>query len=96
MQNGHTLTCRVFVTDNICPTITYQWIKNNITVIQFGTESSTLSFSPLRLSDAGQYTCRVTISSLYLSSDIIVMGTDDIRFQSKLSQYKVVCDYHRK
>ena len=82
-QDSNTLTCRVFLTDNLCPSITYKWTKNNITVIQLGTEPNALSFSPLRLSDAGQYTCQATISSLSLSRDITVMGSHDVIIQSE-------------
>ena len=34
-----------------------------VTWVQVGFNSETLSFSPLRLSDAGQHTCHVSVSS---------------------------------
>ena len=40
--------------------IIYLWTKNNGTRQQIGTTSNFLTFSPLRLSDAGQYICQVT------------------------------------
>ena len=60
---GYALICSLSGVENLNPIITYQWIKNNGTQIQVGTNSNTISFSPLRLSDAGQYTCQVTVDS---------------------------------
>ena len=63
-QNGYTLTCIVCKAENFNPTITYQWTKNNgtETQIQVGADPTVLSLSPLRLSDAGRYTCQATVS----------------------------------
>ena len=59
-----TLSCTVTGLTNSNPTITYQWMKNNGThQIQVGNNSNKLSFPSLRLSDAGQYTCQVTVDS---------------------------------
>ena len=55
--------------------------------MQIGTDN-VLSFSPLRLSDAGQYTCQATVSSPYLNNDITMMGTQDVTLQSEFS-YKI-------
>ena len=83
-RSSYALTCKVFVTDNLCPKITYQWTKNNGTVVQLDIRSNTLSIiSPLRLSDASVYTCYVTVSSLSLNSSITVMASHDVRFQSE-------------
>ena len=86
------LTCNVFVADHLCPyitTSTYQWTKNNSTVteLQVGSESKTLSFSSLRLSDAGRYTCHTTVSSFRINDNhsIRVMGSHDIIIPSKLN-----------
>ena len=59
------LTCSVSGDENLNPTITYQWTKNNGTQTQVGTKSNTLVFLSLRLSDAGKYSCWATVSSLY-------------------------------
>ena len=74
------------MTNNFCsPSITYQWIKNNNTAIQFGTEPNILPFYSLRLSDAGLYTCYASIGLLSLSNDIvIVMASHEVRIQSEL------------
>ena len=87
-QNGYSLTCGVSGAGNLNPTITYQWTKNNgtQTQIQVGANSGVLSFSPLRLSDAGQYTCQATISSPYLNDDIITTtDSGNVTIQSELN-----------
>ena len=77
-QNGCTLTCEVTV-DASLNSITYQWSKNNGTQTQVGTDR-VLSFSPLRLSDAGRYTCQATVSPC----NIVIMDTEDVTLQSEL------------
>ena len=81
------LTCSVFGDENLNPTsTTYRWIKNSGSdQIQAGT-SSTLSFTPLRLSDAASYVYEVTISSSYLTGDITAMNVNpqDVRIQCVL------------
>ena len=86
-QNGYTLICSVCGAENFNPTITYQWTKNNgtETQIQVG-DDPTLSFSPLRLSDAGRYTCQATVSSPQLNNSITMMDSHDVTFQSEFSQ----------
>ena len=72
-QAGNTLTCGVNGGEDLYPTIAYQWTRNDgSTQTQVGTNSNTLSFSPLRLSHAGDYTCRVTLGSTLLNNDITV------------------------
>ena len=85
-QNGYSLMCSVSGAENLNPSITYQWTKNNgtETQIQVGTYQ-VLSFSPLRVSDAGQYTCQATISSPYLNNNITMIDTEDIILQSEFS-----------
>ena len=59
-----TLVCTMSGVGGSNPTISYQWTKNNGTIqTQVGNNSDTLSFSSLRLSDAGQYTCQITVGS---------------------------------
>ena len=85
MGQSYTLICNVQVTDYLCPFTSYQWTKSNGTITQLEVEAepNTLSFSPLRLSDAGQYTCLATIRSFRISSDVTVMGTHEVRIQGK-------------
>ena len=91
-QPGYTLTCSVTGAENLSPTITYQWTRDiGTTQTQVETNSNTLSFSPLSLSDAGRYTCDVTVSSPYLNSDIMAASvpgnSPSVTFQSKLIAY---------
>ena len=65
--------------------ITYQWTRNGDSY-QVGTGSSTLSFSPVRLSDAANYSCLIIIASSYLTGNIITMTSFVVRTQSKLKQ----------
>ena len=86
LDQNYSLTCDVTVTGNPNSFITYQWTKNNgiqTEDVQAGTDPKVLSFSSLRLSDAGRYTCQATVSSTYLNNDITMMGTQDIRLQSE-------------
>ena len=82
LGQSYSLTCDVTGTETLNSSITYQWTKNNGTQTQVGTDR-VLSFSPLRLSDAGRYTCRATVSSPYLNNDITMMDTHDVGIQSK-------------
>ena len=63
----YSLTCNISRAENLDPTVTYRWIKNNGTQTHYvvGTNSpmSILSFRSLRLSDAGKYICEVTVNS---------------------------------
>ena len=74
LGQSYSLTCGVTVTGAANLTITYQWTKNNGTQTQVGTDR-VLSFSPLRLSDAGRYTCQATVIS---PCNITKMGTQDV------------------
>ena len=90
-QNDYSLTCNVTGAGNLNPTITYQWTKNNITQTQMppaGADPKVLSFSPLRLSDAGQYTCHATVyvSSPYLNENTTMTDSQDVTIQSEFSQ----------
>ena len=86
-QSGYSLTCSAGGTAApgiVNPSIMYQWTKNNgtQTQIQVGGDPEILSFSPLRLSDAGQYTCEVMINSSYLNT-ITEMGFSNVAFPSE-------------
>ena len=86
-QTGNTLTCDVSGADNLNPTITYQWTRNDgSTQTPVGTSSNTLSLSPLRLSNAGDYTCNATVSSTLLNDDIPASAdnTQRVTIQSEL------------
>ena len=80
-QNSYTLICSVTGDENLNSSVSYRWTKNDDTQAQI---SEVLSFSSLRLSDAGQYTCRATVSSPYLDNDITVVDSQDVTIQSEL------------
>ena len=72
---NYQLTCNISGTRNLNPTIAYRWTKNSGSgQTQVGTDSNTLSFTLLRLSNAASYVCEVTITSSYLSEAIIAMS----------------------
>ena len=79
------LNCNVAGSEHLNPTTTYRWTRNSGTEVQVGTDPSILSFTPLRLADAASYVCEVTISSNYLTGDIVAMtiNPQDIRIQSE-------------
>ena len=88
-QSGYSLTCDVTGDENLNPTRTYQWTRDNgNTQTQVaGTNSNSLSFSFLSLSNAGRYTCSVTVSSPYLNGNVLVSSSnsEDVMFESKLA-----------
>ena len=77
-QTGNSLTCDVSGADNLNPTII--WIRNGSTQTDIG-DSRTVSLSPLRLSDAGDYSCNVT--STLLSSPVAASNSQRVIIQSK-------------
>ena len=90
LGQSNSLTCSVSGAENLNPSITYQWTKNNGTQTQIqnqgpGADPKVLSFSPLRLSDAGRYNCQATISSPYLNNNITVNVTEDVMLQSEFN-----------
>ena len=83
---NYRLTCSQSVTraENLNSAITYRWTKDSGSgETQVGTNSSILSFTPLRLSDAASYVCRVTVSSSYLVSDITAVNTLNVRTKNQ-------------
>ena len=88
--DSYSFTCTVTGADRLDPTIAYQWFKDN-TVVS-GETQSTLSFSSLSLSDAGQYRCDVTVSSTLLSQSIAKMSnTQDLTLQSEYNSSLMIC-----
>ena len=83
-EQRYSLMCSVTGAVSINPTITYQWFKTTPRRIEVGTNSPILTFDTLVLSDAGQYSCEVTVSSSLLSQDATVVSRDyNLRFPSK-------------
>ena len=71
---SYTLTCSC---QSVNQTVTYQWKKNDTLLIGPEVAQSTLMLSQLRLSDAGRYTCSITLNSVEYSSNV------DVTIQSK-------------
>ena len=73
---SYTLTCTLSGGGDTLQTqgSTYHWRKNG--AIINGQLEQTLSFSSLRLSDAGQYSCTVTMSAIVYSAtkDVSLQG----------------------
>ena len=82
----YSLMCTVTGVDSLNPTINYQWFKTTTNRTQVGTNSPILTFDPLVLSDAGQYSCEVTVSSSLLSQDTIIVSKNyHLKFFSKFT-----------
>ena len=81
LGHNYTLTCKALVADYLCPFVSYRWTKENGTVTQ--PENRTITFSPLRLSNGGQYTCHVTVCSFRFNNEVTVTKTHELIIQSK-------------
>ena len=72
---SYQLTCSVSGDEQLRPdnmyNVMYMWTKNSSEQIGM---NSDLSLSPLLLSNAANYTCQVTISSMYLEGTIVAMN----------------------
>ena len=86
-QSSYSLTCGITGAESINSSITYQWTKNAGTQIQvpMGADPKVLSFSPLRLSDAGWYTCQATVHSPYLINVITKMDYQNVKIFQNIS-----------
>ena len=69
------LTCSVSGDEQLRPdnmyNVMYMWTKNSSKQVGI---NSDLSLSPLRLSNAANYTCQVTIGSVYLTGTFVAMN----------------------
>ena len=70
-------------TDNLAgPTLTYKWLRDGV-IIPSAVEA-TLMLGPLRTSDSGSYSCRVTVSDNLLTNSIVqISGMVTINVRSK-------------
>ena len=85
---SYTLNCSISGLENLTPTFVYQWLKDNGTLTRIGTNSSTLPFHFLRLSDIGRYTCNVIVDYTHLSgptSDISSRAFE-LQFSGNIAQ----------
>lgn len=66
------------------PEITYQWVIGHYGNESVLTANSTISFPSLTLSDAGEYTCKVNVSSgLFTTGYALGMKNYSLRIRSK-------------
>ena len=73
----YSLTCTLTGAERLTDSTTnYQWFKNGEVVSSQTME--TLSFSSLSFSDAGGYTCQVTVMSNLLSGHITMNSTNTV------------------
>ena len=78
---SYILTCTIILNGADNFNITYKWRKGATVLSETG---STLSFSALRLSDAGPYACEVSVSSVYLAESITTTSNIlNVSLQSK-------------
>ena len=81
-QTGFSLTCNVSGTDNLNPTLTYEWRRNG--GVMSNQRERTLSLSPLSGSQVGVYVCMVTVDSdLLNSAEMRTSGIHNLSAQSK-------------
>ena len=87
--SDYALMCSI--SGNVNRNVTYRWFKDSSTQIwnSTGTNISVLSFASLKLSDAGNYTCEMSIASLRespsLASSVMAMTEASwiVRIKSK-------------
>ena len=85
----YNLTCVVMGADKLHPMISYGWTQNGAEVEMIDDKTNFLSFSPFRLSDAGNYSCTVNISSQYINKSIVIESNNvTLEVQSKSSNYQ--------
>ncbi len=91
---SYTLTCTVTGAEALTPTISYQWFEETSPRVMLSTTSANLTFDPLNLSDAGQYSCDVIVSSPFVTSDLTASsGVEDLIIQSEYNRVSVLSYY---
>ena len=87
---NYTIMCNVLGADNLNSTLTYKWTKSNSsqTLCVLTTNHALFNFSPIKVSDAGNYSCKVNVSSSYLKESVVVVNSNSkhLQVQSK-NQY---------
>ena len=88
---SYTLTCTATVTGGgaLSLTTTITWIHPSGSMTSGTGSSLDLSLNPLQLSDAGRYTCNVSVSSPFFTRNQSDTDTFTINVQSKLIFNKV-------
>ena len=76
------LSCLIFGHENLANmSVQYQWLRSGTALDE---SSNILTFLSLKLSDAGCYTCRVTINSIYLLDQLVSNGSYKLALRSEL------------
>ncbi|XP_064386138.1 mucin-2-like isoform X3 [Halichondria panicea] len=79
---SYSLTCTVTGAEALTPTISYQWFEGSSSRVMLPTTFADLTFDLLNLSDAGQYSCDVIVSSPFVTSDLTASsGVEDLIIQ---------------
>ncbi len=78
------LTCSLTGGASLQPTLSYQWTREGGSLM---TSTATLNFDTLYLSDAGQYSCQVILTSSQLEGQHTVAAHYSIHFTSKCNLY---------
>jgi hypothetical protein len=80
----YVLSCGITGAENLSPNITYQWTKDSGGYrTQIGNRSNPISFSPLKLSDAGQYMCCVIVQSPYIYNEVTTTAYKNVTLKRK-------------
>ena len=83
----YSLTCAVTGAERLTDAmVTYTWSKNG--TLLSGQTMATLSFSPLTFSDAGSYTCQVTVTSSLLSGPISNISASPVSINNMCELYQ--------
>ena len=82
------LTCSLTGGASLQPTLSYQWTREGGSLM---TSTATLNFDTLYLSDAGQYSCQVILTSSQLEGEHTVAAHYTIEFMSKWLLYSKAC-----
>ena len=89
---SYTLTCTANVAGaGIMSTTTITWIHPNGSVTSGTGSSLDLTLNPLQVSDAGQYTCNVSVSSPFLTEALSSVGTFTINVQGEPLKCAIPC-----
>ena len=99
LGQAHELNCSASGAEKLNPTINYKWTKMNDTgtFTEVGTNSNILSLSPLYLSDAGSYSCEVTITSQgFLIGSITKENNTKLEIPSELINFTVYFKFDHK
>ena len=89
---SYTLTCTANVAGaGTMSTTTIRWIHPSGSVTSVTGSSLDLSLNPLRVSNAGQYTCNVSVSSPFLTRPQSATDTLTISVQGKQWKFAIPC-----